>query len=201
MKKLVYKGKYNGKPESLPHGEHKPGAVKFKEFEDPKRFGIFINVIAIIIMALLLVFYFLREEVEFNFMGCVCSFLAAFPHEFLHAICFREEAYLYTNWKSGMLFVVGPESMSKARFIFLSMLPNVVFGFLPYILYMIYPNLTLLGTMGAFSIGMGAGDYYNVWNALTQMPKGARTYLYGFNSYWYMPEDNSNKGGKYEENM
>ncbi|MCI8497238.1 MAG: DUF3267 domain-containing protein, partial [Clostridiales bacterium] len=34
----------------------------------------------------------------------------------------------------------------------------------------------------------GAGDYYNVFNALTQMPKGARTYLYQFNSFWYMPE-------------
>ena len=38
---------------------------------------------------------------------------------------------------------------------------------------------------------MGIGDYYNVINALIQMPKGARTYLYGFHSYWYLPE-NSN---------
>ena len=33
----------------------------------------------------------------------------------------------------------------------------------------------------------GCADYYNVKNALRQMPKGARCYLYKFNSYWYMP--------------
>ena len=45
-----------------------------------------------------------------------------------------------------------------------------------------------LGSLGAFSIAAGAGDYYNVFNALTQMPKGARTYMHGMHSYWYMPE-------------
>ena len=36
---------------------------------------------------------------------------------------------------------------------------------------------------------MGIGDYYNIINALIQMPKGAKTYLYGFHSYWYLPEE------------
>ncbi|MCC8191707.1 MAG: hypothetical protein LIO41_01495 [Ruminococcus sp.] len=39
--------------------------------------------------------------------------------------------------------------------------------------------------LGVISIGMGFGDYYNVFNALTQMPKGS-TYLYGLNSWWYV---------------
>lgn len=29
--KLIYKGKFDGNPDSIPHGEHQPGAVKFKE--------------------------------------------------------------------------------------------------------------------------------------------------------------------------
>lgn len=114
--------------------------------------------------------------------------LTLFPHELLHAVCFKEDVYLYTNWKQGMLFVVGPESMSKSRFIFMSLLPNIVFGFVPYIIGMIFPQLTFLLAFGTVSIGMGAGDYYNVFNAATQMPKGAKTYLYKFNSFWYMPE-------------
>ena len=32
--KLTYKGKYDGNPQTLPHGEHVPGAVKFKECEE-----------------------------------------------------------------------------------------------------------------------------------------------------------------------
>ena len=99
--KLIYKGKYNGDVNMLPHGEHKPGAVKFKEFDDAKTLGIVANIIALVITV-------------------------------------------------GLFFL-------------------------------------FLGTLGALCLGMGAGDYYNVFNALTQMPRGARTYLYQFNSYWYMP--------------
>ncbi|MBR5806813.1 MAG: DUF3267 domain-containing protein, partial [Oscillospiraceae bacterium] len=87
----------------------------------------------------------------------------------------------------GMLFVTGPEDMSKARFVFMSLLPNIIFGFVPYILFMINPRWKVLGIFGATCISMGAGDYLNVFNAITQMPKGARTYLYGFNSWWFMP--------------
>lgn len=120
-------------------------------------------------------------------LGILFPFAILFPHEILHAICFKEDVYLYTNWKQGMLFVVGSETMSKGRFILMSMLPNVVFGILPYIVGMIYPQFVFGLVFGILSAGMGAGDYYNVYNAVTQMPKGARTYLYQFHSYWYMP--------------
>ena len=107
----------------------------------------------------------------------------------MHAICFKEDAYIYTNLKDGMLFVVGPETMTKGRFIFMSLLPNIVFAFIPFTVFLIFPKLTVLGTFGAISLISGVGDYYNVVNALRQMPRGARTYLYGFNSYWYMPQN------------
>ena len=122
-------------------------------------------------------------------IGAVISMAVLFPHELLHAICFKSDVYLYTNWAQGMLFVIGPETMSKSRFIFMSLLPNIIFGFIPFIIGMIFPNLVLLTLVGALCIGSGAGDYYNVFNALTQMPRGARTYMYKFNSFWYMPKD------------
>ena len=87
----------------------------------------------------------------------------------------------------GMLFVCGPEDFSRGRFVFMSLLPNLAFGFLPYAVGLIFPSLGWLGLFGAFCIGAGAGDYYNVFNALTQMPRGARAYMYGLNTYWYMP--------------
>ena len=40
-------------------------------------------------------------------------------HEFLHAICFKEDVYMYRNLKQGTMFVVGPENMSKFRFCFM----------------------------------------------------------------------------------
>ena len=112
--------------------------------------------------------------------------LTMLPHEVLHAACFVEDVYLYTNLKQGMLFVTGPEDMSRGRFVGMSLLPNLVFGIVPYAIGFAL-RLPTLGYFGAFCISMGAGDYYNIFNALTQMPRGARTYIDGFRSYWYLP--------------
>lgn len=195
--KLHYKGEYDLNPDSLPHNEHKPNAVPFKEAKDTKTLSIICNVAALVIIILLMIPAVIRSGGNFSpvqmGLGCAASLLVLFPHELLHAVCFKEDAYLYTNWKQGMLFVVGPETMSKGRFIFMSLLPNLVFGFVPYIIGMIFPKLFFLAAFGALSIGMGAGDYYNVFNAAVQMPKGARTYLYKFNSFWYMPEESKKR--------
>ena len=186
--KLIYKGKFDGDVNSIPCGEHKPDAVKFKEPEDPKKLGLIANGIATVIVILALLGIFLRGGFEnFSIIGVFLSYITLFPHEILHALCFKNEVYLYTNLKNGILFVTGPEDMTKSRFVFMSLLPNILFGFVPYILFMINPQWSLLGTFGAMCISMGAGDFLNVFNAITQMPKGARTYLHGFNSYWYMP--------------
>lgn len=187
--RLHYKGKYSGDENTLPQPEHKPGAVRFKEPENPKKLAIYMNVVAIIMYIIIYPLLILHGGTDaFSYLGCLLGLLAAYPHEFLHAICFKKDAYIYNNLKQGMLFVVGPEDMSKARFVFMSLLPNIVFGFIPFIIFWINPSLGVLGSIGAISIPMGAGDYLNVVNAITQMPKGARTYLSGFHSYWYMPE-------------
>ncbi len=186
--KLIYKGKFDGNPESIPCGEHMPGAMKFKEFDDPKKMTVFANLAAIVLLVALLALFFLRTGgFVLTLWGYILPLLTLFPHELLHAVCFKNEVYLYTYFKQGALFVVGPETMSKKRFIFLSLLPNVVFGFLPYTVAMLFPSFEVLGVFGATCIAMGAGDYYNVFNAATQMPNGAKTYMYQFNSYWYMP--------------
>ncbi|MBE5965193.1 MAG: DUF3267 domain-containing protein [Lachnospiraceae bacterium] len=189
--KLKYMGKYDLNPDSLPHNEHKPNAVAFKEAKDTKTLGIIANIVAFFILIVLVALLIWRcsfTVLMHLFLGSLLSLLILFPHELLHAVCFKKEVYLYTNLSQGMLFVVGPEDMSKSRFIFMSLLPNIVFGFIPYIIALINPSLGFLGCFGAVCISMGAGDYYNVFNALTQMPKGARTYLYKFNSFWYIPE-------------
>ena len=186
--KLNYKGKFDGDVNSIPHGDHKPGAVKFREPEDPKKLGLIANGIATAIVMLALLGVFLRGGFEnFSIAGIFLSYITLFPHEILHALCFKDEVYLYTNLKNGIMFVTGPEDMTKGRFIFMSLLPNIVFGFVPYILFMINPQWKIMGTFGAMCISMGAGDFLNVFNAITQMPKGARTYLHGFSSWWYMP--------------
>lgn len=189
--RLHYKGTYNLDPAALPQSGHRPGAVPFKEAKDSKALAVIANGLCVVIIILLAVPAVLRGRGAFDINqmipACVFPIAALLPHELLHAVCFREDVYLYTNLRQGMLFVIGPEDMSKLRFIFMSLLPNIVFGFIPYIVGMAVPNLAL-AMFGAICTGMGAGDYYNVFNTLTQVPNGAKVYSYQFNSYWYLPK-------------
>jgi len=178
--KLHYRGKYNLDPATLPTCKHQTNAVKFKEVDSTKELAVIANGIAIALMILLAIPVYLKYKgLLFDYfdemmVGAMLPLLTMFPHELIHALCF--------------LFVVGCETMSKHRFIFMSLLPNIVFGFLPYMISFLGIQYLTLAVLGVIAIGMGAGDYYNVFNALIQMPKGARTYLYQMNSYWYIPE-------------
>lgn len=191
--KLHYQGKYNFKPESLPHGDHMPGAVKFKEAENFKKFTVITSVISVVVAIAMIIPAFIRckEYIDSNIwqllLGILFSVLAIVPRSLLQIIFFREDVYLYINLPQLMILLVAPETMSKKRFILISLFPNIVLGIIPYVVGMIFPNLLILVVIGIIFSVMGTGDYYNVFNAITQMPNGARTYLYQLNSYWYMP--------------
>ncbi len=189
--KLIYKGKFDGNTDALPKKEHEKNAVKFREFDSMKKLAIFANVLAIVIMIICFAILMIRGNglLSISFFGAITPMLTMFPHEFLHAVCFKETVYMYTNFKQGLLFVTGTENMSKARFVFMSLLPNIVFGFIPFAIFLIFPSLSFFGTFGALTIGMGAGDYYNVFNCLIQVPRGGKIYAYGMNSYWFIPEE------------
>lgn len=190
---LHYAGKYDGDEAHLPQREHHPNAVPFKEAKNMKRLAVTANVGATVTMILFAIPLFLlgkRYDILGSIwlpVGAIGSLLTLFPHELLHGLCFKKDVYMYTNLSQGMLFVVGTEDMSKWRFILMSLCPNIVFGFVPYIAFLIFPQLIGLGVLGVMCIGMGFGDYINVFNALTQMPKNSKTYLCGMHSYWYLP--------------
>ena len=191
MKEFIYAGKYNGNPDTLPRREHPEGAVQFKEPE-MNRFVLIANIGAAVVTVVLLALvilrghaYLLRSPISL-IAACFAPLLTMLPHELLHGVCFRGNVYMYTNLRKGMLFVIGTEDMSRSRFVFLSLLPNIVFGFIPTLLGLIFPKLVLLGVFGALCTGMGFGDFINVYNALTQVPENALTYLSGFHSYWYI---------------
>ena len=187
--KFHYNGKFDGNPESLPSREHEEGYVPFKEPSE-KKLMIVINVIAFVITVPLIIWVTavdaLRGSIHIIslWFALAAFFVSIFPHEFLHALCFKRDVYMYTYLSKGACFVVGPELMSKPRFVFMCLLPNLVFGFIPFIIWLIFPSLTFLGYFGALAIGAGGGDYMNVFNCLAQVPKGAKTYMHGMNSFW-----------------
>jgi len=138
MKAFHYKGKYDGNEDSLPQREHPEGSVPFKEMDNMKTLSLVMNVVGSVIAIILIIAVgFISGENPFNMIGILAFVVTMVPHEFLHGICFKGDVYMYQNLLQGMLFVVSPDDISKGRFIFMSMLPNIVFGFIPFILFLI----------------------------------------------------------------
>jgi len=185
-----YGGKFVSEEDLQGKGELRDDATPFQE-PGQAVFSLIANGGCIILLAILLILLWHMAKPDWRAFGVqmgaasIISVALLIPHEILHAICFREDVYMYYNPKSLLLFVYGTESMSKFRFIFMSLFPNVVFGLIPYVIFLMHHEWLLCGLTGAFCISMGFGDYINVFNAITQMPGDAKTFLYGFHSYWY----------------
>jgi len=186
-----YGGKYNGDENSLPQKEHKPNAVPFQESDDVGKMSLIANMGCLLVMLVLAVPFlllgmkYMPDRVIWLAVGGVFGGLSLLPHELLHALCYKKDVYLYHDFAHGLMFVVGTEDMSKAHFIFMCLCPNIVLGLIPYTAFLLFPHLVGLGLFGIICIGMGFGDWINVYNAIKQMPKNAKTYLCGMHSYWY----------------
>ncbi len=198
--KLIYKGIYKN-ADQLPKGDLPPDAVKFREPKTPLQLNIvatlFMLPVALLIGLFILLSYLIYGQIHFQnnslyfIIGMVLSLATIFPHELLHAVCFGKnaEVQLFVSIKMLMAFVVSTQPVSKRRFIFLSLLPNLVFGWIPLLLWAVLPYhevvSNLLFSFSALCTFLGAGDYLNVVNGLIQMPKGSIQQMSGFNSYWY----------------
>lgn len=199
--KLKWKGIYKSK-DQLPVGDLPSHAVKFKEPNSMLELNVVaalfvIPVLILIFLAILIKSLLIKEIVDMNFFniwGFILAILMIIPHEFLHAIVFPkgEKVELWASPMALAVFVVSTAPISKGRFIFLSLLPNIVFGLIPLIIWILLPqNLAITEIVFSFallSLLLGVGDYLNVFNAARQMPKGAIQQLSGMNSYWYMPK-------------
>ena len=199
--KLIYRGRYTGE-DQLPRADLPPGAVPFREPADTAALNLAAMKWSLLALALAAALGAATIPLRgglvlgagFWFMaGFAASFLTLLPHELLHGVCFGRgaEVHLFVSPKDLMAFVVCTRPISKARFILMSLLPNLIFGWLPFLLWCLTPY------SGAWSDGLlwfslccisfGGGDYLNVWNALRQMPRGSVQQISGFHSYWYMP--------------
>jgi len=198
---LEFKGFYKN-VEQLPVADLPERAVKFKEPDSMLKLNLIaslfvIPVIILIILAIALKSYLFGEDiymVYFNLWAIILALLTIFPHEVLHAICFPKDQKVQLWLMPAFLgaFVVSTAPISKRRFIFLSLLPNIVFGLLPLIIWIFLPIESEFAasilTFSVLCLLFGVGDYLNVFNAIWQMPKGSIQQLSGMNSYWYIPE-------------
>ena len=99
MAKIKYMGKYSGNPDDLPTQTYREGSVKFKEPETMKKLAIIANIGALIVAVFTLGLFYLRGGIGmFGNFGIPVGFLLVvvtmLPHEYLHAICFKEAVYV-----------------------------------------------------------------------------------------------------------
>ncbi|MDE5583613.1 MAG: DUF3267 domain-containing protein [Ruminococcus sp.] len=181
--KIVFKGQYNGDPESLPAEKIEENSYKITEVKDTMSK---LSIISVVLFFVLLLFFRLRAG-DFNVdnRGIIVWLLTILPHEFLHALAFKETVYLYYQMPFGV-FVYCQEKIAKPKFIFMCLLPNIIFGFIPFIIFIFFPNQNLLGTLGMVAITGGIGDFYNIYNVIRQTPKNATIYMNKTETYWYL---------------
>ena len=120
-------------------------------------------------------------------------FAAMIIHELLHAICFPKDSEVHIYINLSFFFVHSTAPVSKRRFIFMSLLPNIILGFLPLIIWIFVPLPIAISTtvliFSAIMLICGCGDYMNAYNAYRQMPINSMQQLSGMNSYWFMPDE------------
>lgn len=199
---LIWKGRYTNEQQLLV-GSLPINAVKFKEPSTPLMLNLVASIFVIPVIIIIGIAFLIKAMIQsnilpvrmFNIWGILLGFIMIIPHEILHAAAFPKnaEVQLWYSPKNMMAFVFSPHPTSKMRFIFLSLLPNIVLGLIPLIIWIFIPfelakASEILFSFASISLLFGVGDYLNVYNASIQMPKGSMTQLYGFNSYWYMPE-------------
>jgi hypothetical protein len=196
--KLVYKGVFRNN-DQLPEGGLPEGAVKFREPDSmPAAIAtamVFVIPAALLIALCMAASYLLHGELHGggSWVGALAALLMILPHELLHALCFGKDAevWLFVAPKQLSAFVASAQPVTKARFIFLNLLPNLLFGWLPLLVWTLLPyNAAYSGHLFSFavvSILCGIADYMNAFNAARQMPRGSMQQISGFNSYWYVP--------------
>ncbi len=198
--KLVWKGKFKDVGD-LPIGDLPEGAVMIGETETAREIAKTIRISLIPVILFLLVVILIRIKIGgffslgnvINPWGVVLIPFAILPHEFLHAIVFPKgsEIEMWYSIKEMTAIVKTNSAISKKRFIFLSILPNIILGFLPLILWIFIPNSmefwgSILFTFGFIELIMGVSDFMNIYNSIKQVPSRAKIQVAGLNSYWYI---------------
>ncbi|MFC3039473.1 DUF3267 domain-containing protein [Virgibacillus xinjiangensis] len=197
MFNIKFKGKYTDENQlkrgSLPHN-----AVKFKEPNSISTAFLLGGLISLPILLLSTTIMIMKIEnflaipvYHYVFIGLL-SMILTYVHELIHAFSLPRysEKEIWTKMNEGALFVHFNSPLSKYRFVWVCMAPNIILGYLPFLLFSIgvfdFNNIisVYVGILSWVMILTGIGDYLNAYNAIRQVPPDARIINHGINSYW-----------------
>ncbi|MHC6180287.1 DUF3267 domain-containing protein [Clostridium sp. JNZ X4-2] len=80
----------------------------------------------------------------------------------------------------------------KWRFVFAILLPSLVLGIIPFIIWMFIPSTYVMWNSIIFifslcNLNMSTVDLNTIFHAITEMPKGSVMQTSGMDYFWYIP--------------
>ena len=204
--RITMKGRFQDESQLIGDEPLPEGSVMFKEggIEDVLRQGITLMLPLLALMTGLMVFRFVGLKGTFakaqffpDFfltfaLIVLLAWLLTYVHEFIHALFFPWDAekQIWKYPEKGAFFIYCSAPVSRWHFVVLSLAPGVLLGVVPYLLWLwVAGRLPILASIGmaflSIFLTMGAmGDVANVYNCLTQVPRGAQVFGYGLHTYW-----------------
>ena len=195
MAKITYKGKFESY-DDLPVADLPENAVQYEEvdgIEEIAKVGSLIGLIPFSIELILVIIkhgFVLEDLLTVIAIASIIYLVSLVPHELIHGAMFPKgsEVEFYQAIRKGVLFVTCTDPISKSRFIWMSLMPNIIFCLIPFIIFLILPVSTVTGVIAVFSMYSAlssGGDLYNVYNTLRQVPKDAYVVMSGIHTYYY----------------
>ena len=214
--RFVYKGKFDGNYDNLPRAELPDSAVCYEEPDNIKEITVIATKLGIVLIVPVIIAAAVKGYIAFKagysgidiidsfmvmvFPAVILFFISLFPHELIHGICWPGDAEvgIYNALRQGVLFVTSTEPMTKKRFIWMSAAPNIVFGIIPFIIFVIMPFGTkassFMGWFSLCSLSGAGGDLMNIINTIKQVPDGSMVAMSGIHTYWYMEDEDGKEG-------
>jgi hypothetical protein len=128
-----------------------------------------------------------NDIVQAFFLGCLIGFFLAPVHLLLPAIAYprKAEVEIRVIPSSLIAFICSQTPLSKTRHIVATFLPLLVFGVVPFILWVsIFSQVFILLGLAFFSMMVSACNIVEVISTIKQVPRGGVTVASGRGTYW-----------------
>lgn len=191
--KLVWKGKLT-KDKGLPKPEIPKDAKVF--LGEESSWHIYIIGIAIFILAFVLIkikqsyIQGLQMKRIGYLIGFALALLFLVVHELIHGLSCPRDCTVNYYYSIHGITCYPLDSMTRNRYVFMTIAPAVFLGFIPMIIWIFIPVKfvmlnSIMFTFSLGNLGVSAADLYNLLKALIKAPKESLIQASGAKVYWF----------------
>ena len=206
MLNIVFKGNYVSDDQLIKRCDIPDSAVEYGVVSSLQReFGRGLLILFPIFLVMVAATYFKVKDLNYHLtMGLdvvvsfvliiVLVYLLTFVHEIIHALFYPADV-VKEIWKSkeqGAYFVYCEKEISKERFIVMCLAPMFILGIIPFVIWLILPDLIPMPYNIAVPIIfwlmtiIAMGDVANVYHVIKEVPRGSKVFNYGLLRSFYI---------------